>query len=964
MPLEGVGAVEKIGKYQILEKIGEGAMGVVYRAMDPIIERIVAVKTMSADLDADPDLRTRFFREARSAGQLSHKNIITIYELGEEGARAYMAMEFLEGEDLRRKIAHREPMSLEEKMRVMNEVCEGIAHAHSKDVIHRDIKPGNIFITLTSQVKILDFGLARIASSDVTKAGTVMGTPSYMSPEQVRGDRVDHRSDIFSLGSVCYELLTGRKPFNGPSLPATFFKIIQEEPDFVSTVAPSVPRELGQIVHRALAKDPDRRYQTVGEIIVALDHVRQEPLAQRTTVQPRPPRRDSISVEVAEGSVPTGTQRLSRHLLVRAEECAARGDVDGAVALLESATPSLLADVQTQEALARFRNELRTREEARQRNAQVEERLDLGRRAFESGDHAVCAELMGAILAISPDHAEAAELLARARQALEEQREAERRREEIARLLRSADSAFAAGKREKAAREAARALELAPEDEQARFLRDRIAQQIEEERLTRERQGRAESLVREARGHLSSANLAEAAAAVDEAVRLWPQVPGASKVRQKIERAEAERSAKAKVAPIEPETTTPIKLRSRGVTRWQYVGAAAVVAGALIAGIIIKWRPPPKPQPVVHQQPAAIRPTPARVPAVVTPPTTKAPDPAVEAAVRLLSQGRAAEAAREAQRALARDPANNAAQSVLNDARKKIGEDAVANARNLLSAGRYGDARTLVNQAFRDSAPSEDAHRLLDDIDTRERAAAQEAETRRATAAAHDQKAAGLSTPPSTGGSRVTEQQPERRTVEATRVPAPDISKRLPDGGTADVESQKAEGLKVVDEARVAMEGARRKATGENAAAMDEVTRAQGLAGQGKYSEAAAAYRRAAGLYEANANSTARAQTELLDLLRQYSAAIQSRNIAGLKAIWPGLSAQEEKRIRDSFAFTRALAVGLKPVSYQVTGVTATVICERTDELVTLNGQKASHKSTATFTFRNRGGSWIIEAIR
>jgi len=180
-------------------------MGIVYKALDPSIERIVAVKTMSADLDSDPELRARFFREARSAGQLSHKNIVTIYDLGEEAGKAYMAMEFLDGEDIKQLITSGVRVPIESKVEYMIEVLEGLAHAHQKGIFHRDVKPGNIYITNSGQVKILDFGLARMASSDITKTGLVMGTPNYMSPEQINGSAVDHRSDIFSAGATFYE---------------------------------------------------------------------------------------------------------------------------------------------------------------------------------------------------------------------------------------------------------------------------------------------------------------------------------------------------------------------------------------------------------------------------------------------------------------------------------------------------------------------------------------------------------------------------------------------------------------------------------------------------------------------------------------------------------------------------------------------------------------------------------------
>jgi serine/threonine protein kinase len=263
--------VDKIGRYQLLKKVGQGAMGVVYKAMDPSIERVVAVKTMSADLDTDPELRARFFREARSAGQLSHKNIVTIYDLGEEAGKAYMAMEFLDGEDVKQMITRGARVSIESRLEYMIEVLEGLSHAHQKGIFHRDIKPGNLYITKSGQVKILDFGLARMASSDVTKTGLLMGTPNYMSPEQINGAIIDQRSDIFSAGATFYEMLTGRKPFFSSSLQSTFFKILQQDPEPLEKVDPTIPPEFSPVLLKAMAKDPAARYQSAEEMAEVLE---------------------------------------------------------------------------------------------------------------------------------------------------------------------------------------------------------------------------------------------------------------------------------------------------------------------------------------------------------------------------------------------------------------------------------------------------------------------------------------------------------------------------------------------------------------------------------------------------------------------------------------------------------------------------------------------------------------------
>jgi len=257
----------KIGKYEVIDRVGQGAMGVVYKARDPLMRRIVAIKTMSAEIASDPELHDRFYREARSAGNLSHRNIITIYDLGEEGPRPFIAMEFLSGEDLKTKLDRRAKLSLEDRLRWIRETMEGLEHAHRKEIIHRDIKPANIFITREGEVKILDFGLARLTSSVATKSGLVMGTPSYMSPEQVRGEKLDPRSDLFSAGATFYELLSFRKPFPGDSIHGVFFKILETAPEPLTGVKPRLPDDLVEVVKKLMAKDREARYASAEEAL-------------------------------------------------------------------------------------------------------------------------------------------------------------------------------------------------------------------------------------------------------------------------------------------------------------------------------------------------------------------------------------------------------------------------------------------------------------------------------------------------------------------------------------------------------------------------------------------------------------------------------------------------------------------------------------------------------------------------
>jgi serine/threonine protein kinase len=250
---------QKLGKYNIVGKIGKGAMGEVYKGHDPILNRFVAIKIIAETMGTDADLVERFKREARNAAQLNHPNIITIYDFVEEEGHLYMVMELLEGEDLKELIKSGAPLTLEQILSIMEQIADGLGFAHARGVIHRDLKPANIHVSKNGQVKILDFGLVHEASSDMTKTGQVMGTPNYMSPEQVQGMKVDPRSDIFSLGAVFYELLTRKKPFSADSIHATMFKVVQGDREPLGQYT-HLPRPLVSMVDRALDKDPEGRF--------------------------------------------------------------------------------------------------------------------------------------------------------------------------------------------------------------------------------------------------------------------------------------------------------------------------------------------------------------------------------------------------------------------------------------------------------------------------------------------------------------------------------------------------------------------------------------------------------------------------------------------------------------------------------------------------------------------------------
>ena len=262
-----------LGKYEIQAVLGQGAMGVVYRAWDPILKRLVALKTMVGDFKDNPDLLKRFYREAQSAGGLRHFNIVTIYDLGVENNQPFIAMEFLEGSDLQSMLQKGKIQTLNQIVHIMRQCSDGLHYAHARGIVHRDVKPANIFVLEDGTVKIVDFGIAMVASSTMTRTGMVMGTVTYMSPEQVQGKEMDGRSDQFSLGIILYEMLTGRKPFQGESIPQIFYQILNQAPPSVRDVYPHCPPLLEIVLHRSLEKNRDQRYSELSQMSKDLQNI-------------------------------------------------------------------------------------------------------------------------------------------------------------------------------------------------------------------------------------------------------------------------------------------------------------------------------------------------------------------------------------------------------------------------------------------------------------------------------------------------------------------------------------------------------------------------------------------------------------------------------------------------------------------------------------------------------------------
>jgi eukaryotic-like serine/threonine-protein kinase len=298
----------QLGRYVLQSEIGRGAMGVVYKATDTALQRTVAVKTINMALEKDGVDRyeARFYQEARAAGGLNHPNVVTIYDVGKAGEIAYMAMEFLEGVELRSMIGDGRKLAVAEAVSVAAQVAEGLAYAHQHGVVHRDVKPANIMVLANGPVKITDFGIARMRTSgELTQTGVMLGSPKYMSPEQVVGKRADHRSDIFSLGIILYEMLCGATPFSGENVTALMYQIVNFAPPAPSAINGAVPQLLDIIVAKMLAKPLEERYQ--GALDLAQDLracERQLGASPLRTLPPRSSHESRTAAGLASGTQP------------------------------------------------------------------------------------------------------------------------------------------------------------------------------------------------------------------------------------------------------------------------------------------------------------------------------------------------------------------------------------------------------------------------------------------------------------------------------------------------------------------------------------------------------------------------------------------------------------------------------------------------------------------------------------
>ena len=468
-----------IDRYKILEELGEGGMGKLYLAHDPKLDREVAIKTLLEGLD-DDEVRGRFAREARAVAHLAHRNIVVVHDFGEHDGRPFIAMEYVRGETLHEKIRRRAPIHLHLKLRYLSELCAGLASAHTARVIHRDIKPANLMITTEGVLKILDFGIAKRGESKHTRTGVLMGTLNYMSPEQMEAKVVDHRSDIFAVGSVCYELLSYTKAFPGTFQDGLFGRILAAAPESLAIRCPDLDPAAIRIVERAIKRQPDQRYQDLGAMGAEIDAV----LTRLQTGPHVPAQGGGIFDETLPITPPSGQSSAIRQRLAKRRTAELKSKVDSAGQALgrgdldiaeEECERALLLDATSTDALA-----LLDRIHEQQLELLIQEvRGHIGEGALTAAD-----AVIGRAKTLAPSSPKIDDLsreVARVRVELERQHE---RAVAIDRAISQARDALADGAFEVALRAAQEVLRLDERHNEAqRITREATEQQRQHEEL-------------------------------------------------------------------------------------------------------------------------------------------------------------------------------------------------------------------------------------------------------------------------------------------------------------------------------------------------------------------------------------------------------------------------------------------------------------------------------------------------
>jgi len=498
--------VQRLGKYDIISELGHGSMGSVYKARDPLIARLVALKTITSGLSTQAGLLDRFYQEARSAGALQHPNIVTIYELGHEMNTPFIAMEYVEGQSLDHIIEHQQLLPMSVKLGYIVRVCDALAYAHQHNVIHRDIKPANIMVSKNGVVKVVDFGIARLTDTSVTQPRMVLGSRSYMSPQLYKGERADARSDIWAVGVTLYELLTYRRPFTGDSEADLMYRIIYEEPPAVRTLLPECSAELAAIVARMLAKKSEERYQTMEDVLQALEPIWKT--AQQATVA---------------------------GLLVDCQALIAVNDLQRAQTLLRKALQVDIGNSQAKSMLDKVNVELRRTEVL----PRINEHLNRAQLFLRSGQYREARSEVEAALGLDSKHETAIRFREEVEVAIAKVQQLEQK-------LRLTKQRLAEGALTEAAAALGQALELDGSNVQACELR----RQIEEESKRREKRKQLSEILSRARTLWTELNYEECLSVLAAGLKEFPNEPELKKLEDSARADQADQQKQLRMGLI------------------------------------------------------------------------------------------------------------------------------------------------------------------------------------------------------------------------------------------------------------------------------------------------------------------------------------------------------------------------------------------------------------------------------
>ena len=498
--------MQLLGKYEIISELGRGAMGAVYKARDPLIDRLVALKTITGGPTAQSNLLDRFYQEARSAGALQHPNIVTIYELGHEKNTPFIAMEYLEGESLDRIIEQKPVLPLSVKLGYIVRVIDALAYAHQHNVVHRDVKPANIMVTKEGVVKVVDFGIARLTDMSMTQPNMMIGSRAYMSPQLYKGERADARSDIWAVGVSLYELLAYRRPFTGDSEAELMFHIIYEKPEDLLSLSPECTEELVPIVNKMLEKKSEDRFQSMEDVLHALEPIWKA--AQQATVS---------------------------GLLADCKELVVAKDLQRAQALLRKALHIDVGNSQAKSMLEKVSVELR-RSEIQPR---LQEHLSRGEGFLKAGKLREAKSEAEAALGLDSKHEPAQKLITEVETAAAKVQQLEQK-------LKLTKQRLAEGALTEAAAALGQALELDDANPQAQELR----KQIEEERSRREKRKKLSEILHRARTLWTELNYDECLSVLTEAMQEFPNEPELKKLQDSARADQAELQKQRQMAEV------------------------------------------------------------------------------------------------------------------------------------------------------------------------------------------------------------------------------------------------------------------------------------------------------------------------------------------------------------------------------------------------------------------------------